>query len=111
MCIRDRPDAVAILQPYSRRKVRLAVAGANGQPCRLVLAADGTWRWFFGRSPEFIQQITQESGQNTAPAPLPDRTRIPAPELFAAAIPANTAHAPPSLGPPRESPAPPAWRK
>ncbi len=61
---------------------------------RLVLAADGTWRWFFGRSPEFIQQITQESGQNINPAPIPDRTGIPAPELFAEAITAITAVAP-----------------
>lgn len=53
---------------------------------RLVSAADGTWRWFFGRSPEFIQQITQEAGQNIDPAPIPDRTGIAPSQLFAEAI-------------------------
>lgn len=61
---------------------------------RLVLAPDGTWRWFFGRSPEFIQQITQEAGQNIDPAPIPDRTGIPPAELFAEAIASITAVAP-----------------
>ncbi len=61
---------------------------------RLVPAPDGTWRWFFGRSPEFIQQITQEAGQALDPAPIPDRTGIPAPELFAEAIASITAVAP-----------------
>src|SRR5215207_3575939 len=49
---------------------------------RLVPATDGTWRWFFGRSPEFIQQMTQESGQNIDPAPIPDRTGISPSQLF-----------------------------
>lgn len=61
---------------------------------RLVPAADGSWRWFFGRSPEFIQQMALESGQSIDPAPLPDRTGIPAQQLFAEAIAAITAVAP-----------------
>ena len=61
---------------------------------RLVPATDGTWRWFFGRSPEFIQQMTQESGQNIDPAPIPDRTGIPPNQLFAEAIASITAVAP-----------------
>lgn len=61
---------------------------------RLVPASDGTWRWFFGRSPQFIQQITQEAGQNIDPAPIPDRTGIPPAQLFAEAITAITAVAP-----------------
>ena len=61
---------------------------------RLVPAADGTWRWFFGRSPEFIQQITEEAGQNINPAPIPDRTGIPPTQLFAEAIASITAVAP-----------------
>lgn len=61
---------------------------------RLVQATDGTWRWFFGRSPEFIQQITQEAGQNLDPGPIPDRTGIPPAQLFAEAIAAITTVAP-----------------
>lgn len=53
---------------------------------RLVPAEDGTWRWFFGRSPQFIQQITQESGANIQPPPIPDRTGIQPNALFAEAI-------------------------
>ncbi len=61
---------------------------------RLVPAADGTWRWFFGRSPEFIQQMAEESGQNVQSAPIPDRTGIPPSQLFAEAIASITAVAP-----------------
>lgn len=61
---------------------------------RLVLAADGTWRWFFGRSPEFIQQMIQESGQNLDPAAIPVRTGISPNQLFSEAIAAITAVAP-----------------
>jgi hypothetical protein len=61
---------------------------------RLVPAADGTWRWFFGRSPEFIQQISQEAGQNINPAPIPDRTGISPTLLFAEAVASITAVAP-----------------
>lgn len=61
---------------------------------RLVPATDGAWRWFFGRSPEFIQQITAEAGQNIDPAPIPDRTGIPPVQLFAEAISSITAVAP-----------------
>lgn len=53
---------------------------------RLVRAEDGMWRWFFGRSPEFVQQITQEASQNVQPAPIPDRTGIHPSALFAEAI-------------------------
>jgi hypothetical protein len=61
---------------------------------RLVQATDGTWRWFFGRSPEFIQQMSQEAGQNIDPGPIPDRTGIPPAQLFSEAIAAITSVAP-----------------
>ncbi|MEZ4507184.1 MAG: hypothetical protein R2848_15365 [Thermomicrobiales bacterium] len=61
---------------------------------RLVPAADGSWRWFFGRSPEFIQQITLEAGQALDPLPIPDRTGVPPAQLFAEAIASITAVAP-----------------
>lgn len=53
---------------------------------RLVLAPDGTWRWFFGRSPEFVEQMRIEAGQAADPPSIPDRTGIPPHELFAEAI-------------------------
>ncbi|MCA9860401.1 MAG: hypothetical protein KC438_11800 [Thermomicrobiales bacterium] len=53
---------------------------------RLVQATDGSWRWFFGRSPEFVQQISQEAAQPGPPASIPDRTGIGPQSLFAEAI-------------------------
>lgn len=53
---------------------------------RLVQAEDGTWRWFFGRSPEFVQQITQESGASLQNGSIPERAGVPPSELFAEAI-------------------------
>jgi hypothetical protein len=61
---------------------------------RLVQAEDGTWRWFFGRSPEFVRQIAQEAGEYATTQPLPERAGVPPAELFSEAIGALAATAP-----------------
>ncbi|HET9659158.1 MAG TPA: hypothetical protein VFP05_02435 [Thermomicrobiales bacterium] len=53
---------------------------------RLVQAEDGTWRWFFGRSPEFVRQIAQEAGEFRQDLSIPERAGVPAAALFAEAI-------------------------
>ena len=53
---------------------------------RLVPAADGTWRWFFGRSPEFVQQIASEAGEQLEQGTIPERAGVSPAALFAEAI-------------------------
>jgi hypothetical protein len=53
---------------------------------RLVQAEDGSWRWFFGRSPEFVRQIAQEAGEFRQDLSIPERAGLPAAILFAEAI-------------------------
>lgn len=65
---------------------------------RLVQTEDGSWRWFFGRSPEFVHQITQESSESFDPrSSLPERAGVPAAELFSEAIAALAPTAPACL--------------
>jgi len=53
---------------------------------RLVQAEDGTWRWFFGRSPEFVRQIAQEASEYSGARSIPERAGVPPAELFSEAI-------------------------
>jgi hypothetical protein len=53
---------------------------------RLVQADDGTWRWFFGRSPEFVRQIAQEAGEYSGTQAIPERTGVQPAQLFSEAI-------------------------
>lgn len=53
---------------------------------RLVQADDGTWRWFFGRSPEFVRQIAQEAGESSGGRSIPERAGVSPADLFSEAI-------------------------
>lgn len=53
---------------------------------RLVRGVDGTWRWFFGRSPEFVRQIAQEAGEQRDSRSIPERAGVPPASLFAESI-------------------------
>jgi hypothetical protein len=53
---------------------------------RLVQAEDGTWRWFFGRSPEFVRQIAQEAGEYGDARSIPERAGVLPAKLFSESI-------------------------
>lgn len=53
---------------------------------RLVPATDGSWRWFFGRSLEFVQQMTQEAWHYGDTRSAPERAGVPPSDLFAESL-------------------------
>jgi len=53
---------------------------------RLVPVTDGSWRWFFGRSAEFVRQIAQEAADYGGTRSIPERAGIPPSDLFAESL-------------------------
>jgi hypothetical protein len=93
----DRTYAETAVVSYEQAFTNSAAAN---EVVRLVQDVDGQWRWFFGRSEQFVDEMTaeaEEAGAIDPDASIPDASGVLPASLFAEAVAALDAVSPACL--------------